>query len=596
MKPDILKYGYAFNGEMMPLHIELMTFKLGSVEGKFYHMKKVLAITMPDLQWNDWLERQISTFCDDSYAYKSGDTIFRNISLVGCASAGKTFSAGIYAYHWWLADPSKSIAILTSTTKEMIGRRVWPVIQGCHHNFKRNASKHFKVQEDKMPCGNLVDSKKILSATKGDEKHAISAIAVRDGETSKAEANIRGQHAERILVMIDEANKTPEAILGTIPNLRKGCKDFTLIVIGNPESRLDPHGKCCEPVQGFSSRKPGSISWRTKGVPEWQIEPGICLQFRGDESPNVKAGKTEHPKIYSFEDYKATLRDGVRNTLRYWVMDAGEWPPDGFCNTIFNETMVETCKLRERRTFRSSATAISSLDPAFGGDGCVQKIAMLGDLDDGRQAMHVTASYEIPLDPSSPDDYEHQIARSVVANCARHGVSPENFVMDATAIGRGVASVLFTDWSNRILKTEFGGSASELPASNDDRRQARDVYDRKVTELWFSTREFALAGQLGGLDTQTIMEFCGREYEMVGKKYKLEAKEECKVRLHRSPDNADAVTLLVELARVRHGAVGGGLVQAGGKDEFEKQVELASAVYDNVSYDEGNFETVSDEY
>lgn len=561
----------------------------GTNQTKFYHLQMMMGYTLPDLVWNEWLERQLSTFCDESYAKKDGRMIFRNVSMVGCASAGKTFSAGLYAYHWFMADPFDSIVILTSTTKEMIGSRIWPIIQYCYGNTKLNLAKVYNTTPERIDNGNLVDSKKMLQAVKGNEKNTIKAIAVRDGETSKAEANIRGQHAKRILVVVDEANKTPEAIFGTIPNLRTGCEDFTIITIGNPESRLDPHGKCCEPTHGFSSRPPGCVSWKTKGVVDWQIEPGICLQFRGDDSPNVKAGKTLHPHLYTYEDYQASFREGVRKTLRYWVMAAGEWAPDGFCNTVFNETMLEGAGLRKPLIFRSKSTPISFLDPAFGGDSCVQKVALLGDLEDGRTGINITASYEIELDQNTKEDYEHQIARQVKANCLRHGVEPYNFGLDSTAIGRGVASILYTDWSTQILKLEFGGRPSDLPASADDRRPACEVYDRKVTELWFSAREFALGKQLGNLDDKTIIQACGREYDMVGKKYRLETKEDCKVRMKRSPDDMDALCGLVAIARTRHGALGGGVPgtspgELEGDKDWKAQVDAANAVYENVSY------------
>ncbi|MBM2845747.1 MAG: hypothetical protein HW407_1059 [Bacteroidetes bacterium] len=277
---------------------------------------------------------------------------------------------------------------------------------------------------------------------------------------------------------------------------------------------------------------------------------------------------------------------GVRKTLRYWVMAAGEWAPDGFCNTVFNETMLED--LRRSLIFKSMSTPVSFLDPGFGGDSCVQKIGMLGDLDDGRMGINLSASYELQLDQESGEDYEHQIARQTVENCKKHGVEPENFGLDSTAIGRGVASLLYTNWSSRILKLEFGGRPSEKAASADDRRPADEVYDRKVTELWMSAREFALGKQLGNLDDKVIIQMCGREYDMVGKKYRLETKEDCRARIRRSPDDADALCGLVELARQRHGAVGGGMPggsagEKAGSREWEEQVAAAAVVYERMN-------------
>jgi hypothetical protein len=593
------KYGTWWPKQLSDFELEGLCFKHNCTDReRLYHFRQFLKFTMPDLEWNEWLHRQMSAYCEKPKDANDSH-FFRSISLTGCATAGKTFSAGVFAYHWWVVAPEESIVILTSTTKEMISRRVWPIIQQCHHSYRQNVSKLFGCEEDELPQGNLVDSRKTLEFQRGKSDRSIAAIAVKDGETSKAEANIRGQHAPRMLVIIDEANKTPEAIFGTIPNLRKATRECLVIVIGNPESRLDPHGKCCEPIHGWSSRSPDQTTWDTKGVPEWQIDPGVCLQFRGEDSPNVKGHRTVFPYLYTLEDYHASQKTGIKNTPRFWTMDAGEWLPDGFCNTVFSETMVDSCRLRHRHTFRSQATPISFLDPGFGGDACVQKIAHLGDLQDGRQALNVVATYNITLDPRSQEDYEHQIARQAQQNCAKHQVRPENFGLDATAIGRGVASILYTDWSPKILKLEFGGSPTEHPASQDDRRPAKEVYDRRVTELWFSAREFALAKQLGGLDDNTLIQFCGRIYDFAGKKYRLETKDDAKQRLRRSPDDADAVAGLVAIARERHGVIPGSHNHQANRpsneppdpESFEYQHRMATLIHENA-----NITSLQDEF
>ncbi|MBM2845748.1 MAG: hypothetical protein HW407_1060 [Bacteroidetes bacterium] len=259
-----MKYGLEAETAYNLWEVEKWCFLTGKCESRFYHLREMIRMTMPGLEWNEWLERQMGAYCEDSYAHKIGSTVFRSVNLVGCASSGKTFSAGVFAFHWWLAAPWESIVILTSTTREMVGSRIWPIIRKCHNSARENLGVVFGVK-GLIEIGNMVDSKKMLQVEKGNEKNTIKAIAVRDGETNKAEANIRGQHARRILIVVDEAGDTPEAIFGTIPNLRTGCEDFTIITIGNPDSRLNPHGKCCEPAHGFGSRKAGVTTWKTKG-------------------------------------------------------------------------------------------------------------------------------------------------------------------------------------------------------------------------------------------------------------------------------------------------------------------------------------------
>jgi hypothetical protein len=63
-----------------------------------------------------------------------------------------------------------------------------------------------------------------------------------------------------------------------------------------------------------------------------------------------------------------------------------------------------------------------------------------------------------------------------------------------------------------------------------------------------------LAEQLKGLYQEAIVDFTVREFQYRGRKISLETKEDLRARLHRSPDDGDAVAGLVEIARV-HGVV-----------------------------------------
>lgn len=586
----MLKYGLQFPDNLLDFQIELHCFKVAHPSsagglGKYRHFKNVCKIFWPDLIWHDWLTEQIRSLCG---AYHGGPKPFMTVAWTGCATSGKTFALGLFMFVWWLADPPNSIGILTSTTKDMIRRRVWPVIQQLYHSARQNMAERLKVDVSKIHCGNLVDSRTALQASKGDDKHSIFAIAVRDGETSKAVANIQGQHAPRIMIVIDEATNTPEAIFETIPNLRKGCQELLVALAGNAASRMDGHGRACEPELGFHSITKSDTNWKTKGVPEWQLDPGVCLHFAGSQSPNVKAGRTIYPFIYGWEDYQNALKLRGAENLLFWSFDEGFWPPDGFCNTIFTETMVDKYDLKGKHVFLSKAMPIAGLDPGFGGDEGILTIGLLGDLENGQPAVQLTAMIPIRLKATSADEYETQIAVQVRAECEKRGVKDDCFGMDATAIGRGAFAVLKENWGAGIVRVEFGGAPTERPASGDDPRPSREVYDRYVTELWYSAREFAVGGQLKGLDRETIVEFCSRQYSLKNRKYSLETKDDFKDRFKKSPNRADAVVVLLEVARQK-GAVARGhsVTPVGAPKETVALIEKINDVYAHVDYSVG---------
>jgi hypothetical protein len=448
---------------------------------------------------------------------------------------------------WWLSAPKQSSVILTSTTGKSIRRRIWPVIQQLYQTAEVN-KKTIALQTG-FP-GNMVDSKTMLQAEKGDDKHGLFAIAVREGPVSKAVADIQGVHSPRMLLIIDEATDTPEAIFEAMVNLRKGCMEFQVIVIGNPNSKMDPHGLCCEPKLGWSSVSVEDDEWDTAGVPKWQIEPGVCLRFDGTKSPNIKAGHDKYPYLYTRRDLELRKSmPGGENSLGFWKFDRGFWAPAGYSNTVFSEPLIDQHDGRGAHTFVSKSVEIAGLDPAFSvdGDGCILRFGYLGDLAGGKQGITLGHRLKVPI--KAGKDITYQIANFVKEKCVARGMQPKQLGIDVTGAGKGVADVLEREWGPGVVRVEFGGAASNRPVTEQDSRPANEVYANKVTELWFDMREFLQGGQLKGLDLNTIIEFTSREWEYSGKKIRLMPKDEVKKVLGRSPDDADAVAVLGAVAR-----------------------------------------------
>lgn len=544
----------------------------GSLEtggiSKYDHFVKFAKSALPKLEWNPWLEWQFKSLCDDKYAYKDGDTIIRSVNWTGCGSAGKTYAAGVYAMLWFCALPKQSAVTLVSSSKNMLKRRIWPTIQKIHSDLSKTD----------YAFGHLIDSQTMLQSVKGDSKHAIVGTAVQSGELVQAVECLKGLHCPRILVVIDEAPGTEEAIMETIPNMRKACQDLTILTIGNAISHLDIHGRCCEPEAGWPSISVESATWKTKGVRSWSLPSGRADHFDGFKSPNVAAQKTIYKYLYGYEDYRAAKANSQeRQTIQLWSNDRGFWTPAGVLNTIFDETMLERYDAKGRFIWQAFSKKIASLDPAFGGDGCIFQPAEYGDLANGRFGIQLREKIAIQADPTSKEVIDYQIAHRVMLECDRRGIRPEDFAMDKTGTGRGVYAILVTEWGP-VLGVEFGGAPSDKPASSADPRPSCEVYDRKVTELWYSCQEFLLTQQLKGIYDEAAIEFCSREYTIRNKKICLDTKEECKKKIGRSPDHADAVAVLVELARTL-GAVAGNYQKQ--SDRWEKEARKFDDIYDD---------------
>lgn len=583
-------YGIAWPQSTHPAEIELACFRDGHNPphglGRYEHFLRAAKGFLPSIEWNPWLELQIQSLTDDRYAIQHGPVSVRFVSWTGCGSAGKTHSAGFYAYLWWLAAPEKSSVTLTSTSKTAIGQRVWPVIQKLHGDIIDPWT------GDQLEAGHIIDSSKMLQAAKGDSKYAIHAIAVEKGELQKAINGIKGRHTERMMLIVDEANTTPTAVFECIPNMSKGCRELVVLVIGNAISRFDTHGRCCEPEAGWNSIGVMDTQWKTKGVPEWGIDPGVCIHFDGERSPNVIRKNTLWPYLYSYEDHKRRRHDP--KSIQYWSQDRGFWPLEGLVNTVLSEVMIDKYDGRGEFLFSTYSQPVAGLDPGFGGDKCIARFGVIGDIGAGKLGVMLTDIVEIEAQVDDPNELDYQIARRFIAECKARQVEPRYAGVDSTGIGRGVYAVIATEWSTQVNRVEFGGSASELPASLDDPRPAKQVYDRKVTEIVFSVRELLVAGQLRGLKHDEITQFCTREYSMRGKLVRLDTKEEVKKKLGRSPDEADSVGILVHVARLNGVMIASG-IQVSRSADWRKLSRDVGAALNETYGEENEFELVNDD-
>jgi hypothetical protein len=537
---------------------------------RYEHFRNICDILFPKLEWNPWLELQIKTLCDNQW-----------VCFCGAAGASKTFSASLYAVVWWLAQHDQSSVILTSTTKAMIRKRAWPIVQKLH------------TQMPGARFGNLVDSKTTWQCKKGDDKNAIFAIAVAEGNTAKAVANIQGVHTKRQLVIIDEATDTPEAAFDACANLFNGCQDFQCLVIGNPSSHFDPMGKFCEPRNGWQSVAVNDDEWETKD--QLNGKPGVVVRFDAEKSPNVIAGKTLYPYLVTEAQLQGSRKKYGESSPLFWKYQRGFWPPEGLVKTVFTESLIARMKGDLRNfvfTGQGRTFWISGLDPAFdGGDRAIQWFAKCAEISDGVMGIELHESVALKVDAGSKEPLHFQLAALAKKNCETRGVEPQCFGLDSTGEGGGLADIISREWSPDIQRVEFGGKPSDLPVSNEDQRPCDEAYDRRVTELWFTAKEFLISGQVRGITPELSFELCNRTYEDEKRKIVLEPKKKMKERGLRSPDEADGFVVLTEVAR-RNGVHPTAHPNSiNHENKWDKDVvELCSAVYENANYEEEEYQ------
>lgn len=504
------------------------------------HIKHVIQLLWPEVMasWNDWNELALWSW-----------TNYDEIGVTGCAAAGKTFTYTLLSVIEYLAKPMGTRVSLTSTTVPSLRGRVWAEVM----KFARPAAPLFGL--------NMVDSQTKIQFQKGDDRSAIIALAVDSGAVEQAVGKIQGVHLPRMVIMVDEAAQTNPAIFSARANLEVGTEFYHFVAIANASSMFDPHGLFCEPRMGWGSIQDGDEFWETKS--------GVCIRFDGLKSPNVKAGRTIYPYLFGQDNIDTIKKNFGEGSLEWNSYCRGMWSKGGARNTILDQATINDGNARDKAIWAgTNLTTIAALDPAFTNDGddCILRFGTMGPSTDEEMMLQLNDTIRLNLQDSDTYPLFYQIADQTIAELNKRNIAPENFALDTTGAGAGVADIISQRWKSGFQRVSFGGGATDSPISMEDTRSGKEVYANRVSQLWGQIRTIIVAGRLRGLDDQTARELCARIYSLRNEKTLIESKKELKKRTKgASPDRADALALLVEVFIVRNGL--GDAVGHGGPDD-----------------------------
>jgi hypothetical protein len=569
----IQKYGIKFSEDMDELGIELYCYAISRGEyGKDYCIKhninlkdfKLLTpaehfINAVKLQWptevsiynrgytNTQLLRTLEELCNNT-----------DVCLAGAASMGKSFPVALWVYLDWCSAPHCTSAWVATTTLGASEDRIWGII-----------SKLWKCA--RIQYGKLIDYRHMIvwgGASNDEDKdyrNAIKALAFQSGnEGQKAIDTTRGRKNDRVRLALDEL---PEMELGAITarvNLSAN-NDVTFIGIGNPSAGDNPHTRWAMPKgkSNFDTVNPDLMNWET--------ETGICLFYNGMKSPNFDA-RPDEPSPFPFlmdrKKQEIMLKQcyGDENAIDYVRNAIGWWPKSGFIQTVITSDLIRNADTNEEPIWDSEGfTKVAGFDTSFtiGGDRCVLTIAKLGFVRGTRnRVMWLESQKVIQLSANAAAEFEIQLATEVVSICRAAGVKPTKFGMDVSGDGGRVGQAIIREW----LRTDSTGAAIALISSMGkptdriaaevDRRPCSDVYDRLVSEYYYSAYHAFKSRVLFGIDANSELarELCLRRYTLKNKKIAIETKDDLKKRTGYSPDLSDSLIYALEMAR-RNGLV-----------------------------------------
>jgi hypothetical protein len=129
--------------------------------------------------------------------------------------------------------------------------------------------------------------------------------------------------------------------------------------------------------------------------------------------------------------------------------------------------------------------------------------------------------------------------------------------MDVSGDGGRVAQAIIREWlkydssGHSIALISSMGKPTERMAAEVDKRPCKDVYDRLVSEYYYSCYHAFKSRVIYGIDpaSELARELCLRRYTIKSKKISIETKHELKGRTGYSPDCSDSLIYCLEMAR-----------------------------------------------
>lgn len=535
------------------------------------HFRRITSILWPEKNpahfvWHPWAETMLKNAIEHHY-----------LGIIGCASSGKTDFGAVWAIINWLAAPTETLVLVTSTSLKDSRKRIWGSI-----------TSYFQKSAMQLP-GKLVDSMGIIRTERGtgyyNDKDGIAMIAGEKKKEKEAIGKMIGMKNRRVIMIADELPELSPAILEAAYTNLSSNPFFQLIGIGNFASMFDPLGEFVAPKLGYSSISQSDTEWETKR--------GYCIRFDGLKSPNLIESEDKWP-IYNTQMLARHRKSLGENTIGFWRMVRSFPCPEGASDSIYSEPDFVQGDCMSRVQWLEPPVPVAGLDPAFknGGDDCVLYLGYYGT-DTKLNKVIQFETYELLREDITKNNQpsNFQIAEKFMQMCKNHGVKPEHAALDATGAGAVFYDVVCQIWSNKVLPVKFGGKASERPVSSSDWRPAEEHYANRVSELWFAGLEFIRSGQLKGVSFDLASQMKARKYTTVkgvSMRVQVEPKRDMKERVGWSPDIADAAFVLIELCRERLNAIAGtnnsGYARI--QSDWDEQVKTSNKVYEDLDYSE----------
>lgn len=576
------RYGMSWPKDTHDIFIDLVCakkwreepYKSGNLLDPWEHMLRAArALFKPtELSISPWTEIHAKDWTTEKFCI-----------VWGCASASKSNDFGCFTVLDWITDPTETVTIMASTSKDMLLMRSYESVLRYFGILKRNPHFYIPGKQSKQKVAIINESDDDLDVT---DKASIKGVAVQDGTAEQARANLQGAHLPYVRLVLDELSAMREAAMDARVNLRIGAKDFRLFGLCNPDSVYDLAGRYSTPLDGWTSVDENTGYWKT----QW----GSVRHHNGFKSPAILEpdGAAKYPYLINQAQIDETLREagGNEDAPLIWTMIKG-WPaPIGNHPTVLTAGSVQAFKCSEPPVWADNYVIIAGFDPAFtsGGDNPILQLMGLGYSSSNVLTLGFLDTFRLKILASKTDrPPSFQLCDQLRALQQQTGFRIQYLGVDDSGT-QSVADIIEVETGIAPFRVNFAWKGSDIPVSAVNDKPAADVYRNRITEYYFTLAEHATRGQIRGLPEEAAFELCQRRINVRFPR-ELEAKRELKKRIKRSPDYADAAAICVGVARELFGVLPGRhsfgganeIIAQGGDDtdyaEFARQQDVDSS-------------------
>lgn len=404
----------------------------------------------------------------------------RRTAVKSCHGPGKSHVASRIVAQWLDDNPAgMAFAVTTAPTFDQVRAILWRYIGQAH----RKAKLRGRVNQTEWHIGDEI-------------------VGYGRKPSDYDESTFQGIHAEKVLVVLDEACGIAQQLWVAVDSLLTN-EDCRVLAIGNPDNPDTQFFKVCQPGSG------------------WNV-----ITISAYDTPNF-TGEPVSRKLSKQLVGKTYVDDAIKN----WGKDSplfiskvlGEFPEDSSDGVIPNSKLAE-CRNREVYLSTIDDDVQLGVDVGAGGDQSVI-----------RERRNDTAGR---VWRSRHDDPMKLVGEIITAI---RETQATRCAIDVIGVGWGIAGRLEEvieeddELTCDVIKVNVGEAATE---------PKRFVNQR--AELWWQARERTMAGawNLKAIDDDTAADLTAPRYDLDSKgRVKVEKKSEVRERLGRSPDDADALLL-----------------------------------------------------